>query len=324
MTDHIRWGILGAADFAQRVMTPAINEAARGRLVAIASRTPAKAAPFVAQSPGLRVHDSYEALLADPDIDAVYIPLPNSMHVEWSIRAVEAGKAVLCEKPIAMHEAEFDDLIAARDRAGKMLVEGWMPAFHPQWTAIRDLIAGGEIGDLRTVTSTFSFGLHDAGNIRNTVDMGGGALRDIGVYPIGTFRFATGLEPTVVWADAVWDRGIDASAWVQARAGDVRFAFHLSMRTTRQQAMAFEGTKGTIRVAAPFNAGIIGQADVTVLREGRDEMVLRFPTARQYVAQLEAFHDTVLDGAPYACPLEFSRGTQAMIDAVFTALGPPA
>jgi len=324
MTDHIRWGILGAADFAQKTMVPAINEAAHGRLVAIATRSPDKAVPFAAQAPGLRVHDSYDALLADPQVDAVYIPLPNTMHAEWSIKAVNAGKHVLSEKPIAMQAAEFDDLIAARDRTGKHLAEGWMPAFHPQWATIRDLIAAGDIGDLHTVTGAFSFGLHDAGNIRNKAGTGGGALRDIGVYPIGTFRFATGLDPAVVLADAVWDQGIDASAWVQARADDVRFGFHVSMRTTRQQAMVFEGTRGTIRVAAPFNPGVIGQADVTLLRDGHAETVLRFPSARQYVLQLEAFHAHVLDGAPYACPLEFSRGTQVMIDAVFAALGPPA
>jgi len=321
MTDHIRWGILGAAGFARQTMAPAINEARRSRLVALATRDRVKAAPFETIAPGLTVHDSYDALLADPGIDAVYIPLPNTLHVDWSIRAAEAGKHVLCEKPMGLQASDFDRLIATRNATGRFMAEGWMPSHHPQWSRVREMIADGALGTLHTVTAHFSFGLHDTGNIRLDPALGGGALRDIGVYPIGTFRFATGLEPEPVWADAVLENGVDTSAWVQLRAGDVRFSFHLSMRTQQRQGMAFQGTGGRLTVMAPFNAGQYGQADLVLECDGADTTVIRFPETRQYVNQVEAVSASVLDGAPFAWPLERARGTQVVLDAIFERLG---
>lgn len=319
--DHIRWGILGASGFARKTMAPAINEARRSRLAAIATRDPARAAPFADLAPGLVVHDRYEALLADPGIDAVYIPLPNALHVDWSIRAAQAGKAVLCEKPVALHASDFDRLIAARDATGKIIAEAWMPAHHPQWHKVRALIAEGALGRLHTVTGAFTYGLADPSNIRLSADLAGGALRDIGVYPIGAFRFATGLEPDILWADAVLEQGVDTSAWVQARAGDIRFSFHVSMRTTRYQSMVFEGDKGRLTVAAPFNAGQYGQADLILARDGQPTQTYAFPEARQYALQVEAMAATLLDGAEFPYPLEAARGTQVVIDAVFDRLG---
>lgn len=319
--DHIRWGILGASDFARKTMAPALNEARRSRLAAIATRDPARAAPFAEIAPGLAVHDSYDALLADPDIDAVYIPLPNALHVEWSIRAAKAGKAVLCEKPIALKAAEFDDLIAARDATGRLIAEAWMPAHHPQWQTLRAMIAGGDLGRLHGVTGAFTYGLSDPSNIRLSATLAGGAMRDIGVYPIGAFRFATGLEPDILWADAVIEDGVDTSTWVQARAGDVRFGFHLSMRTKQHKQMVFEGTRATVTVTAPFNAGKYGQADLVVTRDGEPTRIIAFPEARQYALQVEAVAATLLDGTDFPYPLEAARGTQAAIDAVFDKLG---
>lgn len=320
-TDHIRWGILGAAGFARTTMAPAINEARRSRLVALATRDPAKAAPFAEIAPGLAVHDSYEALLADPGIDAVYIPLPNALHLDWSIRAAEAGKAVLCEKPVALHATDIDRLIAVRDTTGRLVAEAWMPAHHPQWRTVRDLIADGTLGRLHTVTGFFTFGLDDPANIRLSPDLGGGALRDIGVYPIGTFRLATGLEPRIVWADAVFEGCVDTSVWFQARAGEVRFSCHVSMRTMRRQEMVFAGDRGALRVAAPFNPGKIGQADLILQRDRQGTEILSFPDVRQYALQVEAVAAHLLDGAPFPYPLEAARGTQAAIDAVFDMLG---
>jgi predicted dehydrogenase len=320
MKDHVRWGILGAAGFARKTMAPAINEARRSRLVALATRDVAKAAPFAAIAPGLAVHGSYEALLADPGIDAVYIPLPSALHVDWSIRAAEAGKAVLCEKPIALEARDFDRLIAARDAAGRLIAEAWMPAHHPQWGKARALIADGALGRLHTVTGAFTYGLGDPSNIRLSADLAGGALRDVGVYPIGAFRFATGLEPEILWADAIREGGVDTSTWVQARAGEVRFSFHVSMRTTRYQAMVFEGDVGRLTVAAPFNAGQYGQADLILSRDGQPTETHSFPEARQYALQVEAVAAHLLDGAPFPYPLEAARGTQAAIDAVFARL----
>jgi predicted dehydrogenase len=240
----VNWGVLGASNFARKTMAPAINEARRSRLCAVATRDPAKAAPFAERAPGLRVHDSYEAMLTDPEIDAVYIPLPNGLHVEWTERAARAGKSVLCEKPIGLGAHDVERLIALRNDLGVFIAEAWMPAHHPQWTTAREIVQGGGIGRLHTVTGVFTYGLSDPANVRNSADLGGGALRDVGVYPIGAFRFATGLEPQVMSAEAEWEDGIDASTWVQARAGDTRFRFHVSMRTTKRQEMVFEGDGG--------------------------------------------------------------------------------
>ena len=317
MTSHINWGILGASNFARTTMGPAINEARRGRLAAVASRDADKTAPFADLAPGIEIHDSYEALLADADIDAIYIPLPNALHVHWSVLAAEAGKAVLCEKPIAMEEAEFDRLIAARDISGHLIAEAYMPVHHPQWTRARDLIQGGELGELHTVTGSFTYGLFDDANVRNSADLGGGALRDIGVYPIGTYRFATGSEPQPVWVDMVRENGVDASTWVTARDGETRFRFHVAMRTTKRQEMVFEGTKGWLRLPVPFNPEAEGEARLEMKMSDGEDKLVRFPKIRQYVNQVEAFNAQLLDGVPFACPLEFSRGTQGMIDAVF-------
>jgi predicted dehydrogenase len=319
----LNWGVLGASNFARKTMAPAINGARRSRLFAVATRDRTKAAPFADLAPGLRVHDSYEALLDDPEIDAVYVPLPNGLHVEWTERAARAGKSVLCEKPIGLSVADVDRLIALRDELGVFIAEGWMPAHHPQWAKVREIVSGGLIGRLHTVTGVFTYGLSDPCNVRNSADLAGGAMRDIGVYPVGAFRFATGLEPVITGADAIWEDGVDASTWVRAQAGDVRFSFHVSMRTTKRQEMVFEGDGGWLVVRAPFNAGEYGSADLHLRRAGGDDEILRFPTAQQYVNQVEAVAASVLDGAAYPLPLEFSLGTQRVLDAVFDTLGQP-
>ena len=189
----VRWGILGAAKFAREQMAPAIHAAKGAQLVALATSDAAKAAPFEAFAPGLRVLPDYDAVLADPGIDAVYIPLPNSLHVEWTRRALEAGKHVLTEKPIAMQASEIDAVIALRDSTGLVAAEAYMIVHHPQWHQVRDWVQGGAIGELRRVNATFTYdNSGDPGNIRNAVATGGGSLPDIGVYTLGCARFVTG------------------------------------------------------------------------------------------------------------------------------------
>ncbi|MBF9045206.1 Gfo/Idh/MocA family oxidoreductase [Rhodobacterales bacterium HKCCE4037] len=318
MTDHLTWGVLGTARFALGTMAPAIHAASRSRLKSVATRSPDRAAPFTERFPGIEVVGDYDAILADPEIDAVYVPLPNALHTEWSVKAAEAGKHVLCEKPIGLSTGDIDTLIAARDATGKLIAEAWMPAHHPQWSRARDLIADGAIGDLHTVTGSFSFGGLDPSNIRLSQEMGGGALYDIGVYPIGTFRFATGLEPDPVHVDWTIENGVDTSAWVAARAGDVRFNFHVSMRTTKHQHMTFHGTAGTLTLTVPFNAHYWGEASIRLNRENDTEAeVTRFPDVDQYVLQVENVAAHVLDGAAFGNPLEFTRGTQSTLDAIF-------
>lgn len=319
MKNHLTWGILGAAGFARKTMAPAIHAARRTHLKSVATRDPARAVPFAELVPGLRVERSYDAILNDPDIDAVYIPLPNALHTEWSVRAAQAGKQVLCEKPIGLSIADLDALITTREATRKLIAEAWMPAHHPQWQRTRALLAEGVIGTLHTVTGAFTFGLADPSNIRLSADLGGGALRDVGVYPIGAFRLATGVEPTPTHVDLVRENAVDTSAWIAATAGDIRFNFHVSMRATQHQHMMFHGTDGTLSLPAPFNAGIYGEAQIVIARDGAEVQVIRFPGVDQYVAQVEAVAAHVLDGTPFACPLEFSRGTQSVLDAIFSA-----
>jgi predicted dehydrogenase len=312
----VRWGILGAAKFAREFMGPAITLAPGGELIALATADAAKAEPFRAFAPGLRVHSSYEALLADPDIDAVYIPLPNHLHVEWTLKALAAGKHVLCEKPMAMHASDFDRLIAARDASGKLAAEAFMIVFHPQWQRVRQLLAEGAIGRLWRIDGAFSFNNRDAGNIRNQAAAGGGGLRDIGVYVIGSARHATGLEPVDVKARIQWDNGADVYAAIAARFGAVDYVSFTSIRMHPRQEMTFHGEDGVLRLTTPFNPRSFGEARLE-LHGGLAVTVERWPATNQYELQVAAFNRSALEGVAYACPLEFSRGTQAMIDAAF-------
>lgn len=320
MQEPVRWGVLGAANFAREQMARAIHMAEGADLVALATSDPAKAEGFRAFQPRLRVHDSYEALLADPEVDAVYIPLPNHLHVEWTIRAAEAGKHVLCEKPIAMAEEEFDRLIAARDRAGVLVAEAYMIVHHPQWQRARELVQGGAIGALRHVDAAFSYHLTDMGNIRNRPETGGGSLPDIGVYTFGSTRFVTGEEPDAIeHAHVRRENGVDVFAHVVARFPSFTWSGFTAMRLAPRQEVVFHGERGVLRVApAPFNAGVHDLAQLTI-EIGHERRTERWPTANHYVLQVEAFGRSLREGVPYPCPLEWSRGTQRMIDMVLAA-----
>lgn len=316
----MRWGILGAAKIARTDLIPAMQTARGAHLVALATRDPAKAGPFQALAPGLRVHDSYDALLADPDVDAVYIPLPNDMHVDWSIRAAQAGKHVLCEKPIALRAAQIDHLIAARDATGKLIAEAFMVAHHPQWNLVRDLLAQGVIGRLEHIEGCFTYTNRDLANIRHDPAKGGGGLRDVGVYPCITARMATGSEPTRLRSDIRLQNGVDIFARVWADFPDFTMSFYCGMMQIRRQHMVFHGQDGWIELSAPFNGHVYGDARVEWLSGGVLHMQ-RFNNVDQYALMLENFAASAATGAPFACPLEFSRGNQAMIDAIFDAAG---
>lgn len=321
----VRWGILGAANFAKKHMAPAIHAAKGADLVALATSSEEKAADFQAFAPQLQVHDSYDTLLADPDIDAVYIPLPNHLHVEWALKALAAGKHVLCEKPMTLKADEFDQLVAARDQSGKLAAEAYMIVHHPQFIRARELVQGGAIGNLVHVDATFSFFNDDATNIRNRPEAGGGGLRDIGVYTFGAARFVTGQEPEAVpYAKLRLDNGVDVFAQVAADFPGFTYAATVSMRMFPRQGITFHGDKGVLTLSCPFNANVF---DVSELRlENGDLTVVteRWPDVNQYVLQVENFCKSVQTGADYPCPLEFSRGTQHMMDMVFTAGGRPA
>ncbi len=320
MAEHIRWGVLGAANFARKHMAPAIHAAADGELAAIATRDADKAQAFAAFAPGLRVHTDYDALLADTGVDAIYIPLPNHLHVEWSKRALAAGKHVLCEKPIALQAGEIDELIELRDRSGLLLAEAYMIVHHPQWQHTKSLYESGAIGELRLVDSVFTYHLLDLDNIRNQADTGGGGIRDIGVYNYGCTRFVSGAEPTQIRAvELVEEGGVDVYAHVVAEFPGFHCSAIDSMRLAPRQEVTFHGDKGFIRLACPFNANVYSQAEVELHRPGHEVTIKRFPGVDQYRLQVESFNRALLHGDSFPCPLEFSRGTQAMIDRVLAA-----
>lgn len=317
MPEPVRWGILGAAKFARDHMGPAIHAARGAELAALATTSPEKAAGFRAFCPSIRVHGSYDDLLADPGIDAVYIPLPHTLHVPWAIKALEAGKNVLVEKPTAMKADEIEPLIAARDRSGRFATEAYMIVHHPQWQFAKALLADGEVGRLLHVDGFFSYdNRDDPENIRNRPDTGGGSLPDIGVYTCGSTRWMTGEEPEEVRTEILWDGGVDVTTHMRARFTSFRFLATTSMRMHPRQEMTFHGEKGVIRLTAPFNAAVFGEARVE-LHRGFSVTVERFPSVNQYVLQVEGFCRTLREGAPYPWTLENARGTQAMLDMAF-------
>ncbi len=321
--DQVRWGILSGSKFARQYMAPAIHMARRGRLCAIATSSATKAAPFVALSPGLSVMDSYEELINDAYIDAVYIPLPNHLHVEWAIKALEAGKHVLVEKPLDLTVAGYDKVIAARDKSGKVAAEAFMIVHHPQWQKARELYRSGAIGTLKRVDASFSYdNRKEALNIRNRAETGGGALLDIGVYTFGAARYVSGEEPKqILSAQIEREKGVDVWSHVSAQFPSFHFTGMVSMRMAKWQEVTFHGSKGVLRLTAPFNASVFGEAQVIHTRADLTNTLYRYPEDNQYVHQVEAFNQSVLNGVDFPCPLEFTRGTQVMIDDVFSRVG---
>ena len=287
-------------------MAPAIQLAENAVFFGLATSSPEKARSLSALAPGLKLYDSYDAL-------------PNHLHVEWTVKALEAGKPVLTEKPIALTEAEFDQLISVRDKTGLLAAEAYMILHHPQWHKVRELVAEGALGALRQVNGVFTYNNASAPeNIRNRPETGGGAIRDIGVYPLGATRYVLDAEPDDVAADFVWENGVDTVANVRAAFGEVRMDAVVSMRMHLTQEMVFLGEAGRLTVHAPFNPVSYGQARVT-LETAEHSQSWAFGDAMHYVNQVEAFGRSVRDGADYPVPLEFSRGTQRMLDLAFAS-----
>lgn len=320
--DTVSWGVLGASDFALNHMARAIHEADGARFAALATSSPAKAEPFRAFAPDIAVHTAYEDLLADPGIDAVYIPLPNHLHVEWTLKALDAGKHVLTEKPIAMRADDIDALIEARDRSGLFATEAYMIVHHTQWTRVRALLDDGAIGELRHVDSVLTFDASgDPGNIRNRAETGGGSIADVGVYTYGSARFAARAEPVELASRIRWENGVDLWSHVTGTmagpGGEFTISAMTSIRMAPRQEVVFHGTTGIIRVVAPFNAGTFAEAQLHITQDGALR-VERF-IDRQYAQQVEAFGRHVRTGEPYPWSLEDARGTQRMIDQVLAS-----
>lgn len=320
MANDLKWGILGGSNFAATLMGPAIHAAQSARLAGLATSSAEKAARFTAFAPDCQIYDSYEALLAAPDIDAVYIPLPNHLHVEWSLKAIKAGKHVLCEKPMTMQADEFDQLIAARDASGLLVAEAFMIVHHPQFLRARELVRSGVLGTLRHVEAVFSYYNDDPGNIRNQASVGGGGLPDIGVYTFGAARFVTGEDPVrVPYARIAFENEVDTFVQMAADFSGFSYGAVVSTRAFNRQEVVFHGDKGVLKMTCPFNAAVHDQAEITLETEGKTVTTERWPGVNHYVLQVEAFCTAVQDGTDYACPLEFSKGMQAMIDMTYAA-----
>jgi predicted dehydrogenase len=322
----LRWGILSTADIARGKVVPGIRKAERCEIVAIASRDAQRAAQVAAELDIPRAHPSYEALLADPDVDAVYVPLPNHLHAAWSIAAARAGKHVLCEKPLALTSADAQHMIEVARAEGVHLMEAFMYRLHPSWTAAVDLVRSGRIGRLTSVQSWFSYFNDDATNIRNIHDVGGGALFDIGSYAVNLSRWLFGAEPTGVSAAVVRDQvlGVDVLTSAILTFGDGIASFTCSTRAEDDQRVHIYGTQGRISLGIPFNIPPDRPTEVFVTAGGDPPVaphteVLTFPTADPYTVEAERFAAAVLDGLPTPLPPEDAVANLRVIERVFHA-----
>jgi predicted dehydrogenase len=323
MKKKIRWGVLGVAKIATSKVIPAMQKSELIEVVAIASRSLDKAQKAAQALAIPRAYGSYEALLADPDVDAVYNPLPNHLHVPFSKLAAAAKKHVLCEKPIALSAAEARELVVARDRHGVLIQEAFMVRTHPQWLAARALVREGRIGALRVVQSAFSYFNDDPANVRNLADIGGGGIYDIGCYPITTSRFLFDEEPTRVLAlverDPAFGTDRLATALLEFPSGQALFV--CSTQLVLYQRTQILGTRGRIEIEVPYNAPADRPCRIFV-DDGRDTLgsgieTLAFDTLDQYTLETEAFSRAILEGKPAPIPLEDAVCNMAVIDALF-------
>jgi predicted dehydrogenase len=320
MTEKIRWGVLGAAKIADNFVVPAIQRSSNGRVTTVASRDHERAQAFASRHGIEHVSASYDEVIGSRDVDAVYIPLPTASHVEWCKQALLGGKHVLCEKPIAMNAGEVLDLIALRDKMGLVCGEAFMVAHHPQWDFVRESVASGMLGELELIEGSFTYFNDDPNALKNNLSLGGGGVRDIGVYPVVTTRLATGREPTGVHAEVLLDPrfGTDRFARCTADFTDFSMTFYCGTQLSRRQHMIFHGTKGWLSVDAPFNPGVYGPAQI---RHRSDETgqtrTIEFGDVDQYQLMVEDFARVVLgQNANLAFTLENSLGNQRVIDQI--------
>ena len=323
MSTRIRWGVLGAAKIAVTKVIPAMQLGEFSEVVAIASRDGAKARETADKLGIARSYGSYEELLADPDVDAVYNPLPNDLHVPWSTRAAEAGTHCLCEKPIALNVAELKTLIDVQQRTGVVIGEAFMVRSHPQWLRARELVRSGSIGEVRAITGVFSYFNRDPKNVRNHVELGGGALMDIGCYPVQIARFILSEEPLRVSAfiDRDPEFGIDRHTSGLLEFKSAHAVFTCSTQMIARQRIEILAEKGRIEVEIPFNTQPDRPSRIFVDRTGdlfgAGVSTEQFPPCNQYTLQGDAFSKAILSGGEPPTPLSDSLGNMAVIDALF-------
>jgi predicted dehydrogenase len=323
----LRWGTLSTANIGRAAVNPAIQNSRNGELLAVASRDAARAEAFGEEWGIPTRYGSYAALLEDERIDAVYNPLPNSLHLEWTLKAAEAGKHVLCEKPLGLGEAECREMAAAARANGVELLEAFMYRFHPRTERVLEMVRDGRVGELRTIRSAFTFRLTRPDNIRLDPDLGGGALMDVGCYCVNVSRTLAGAEPTEAQARAVWtDSGVDGQLAGMLRfENDVLAIFDCALTMERAEFYEVAGTDGFLRVPSAF---LPGTGDVGILEHrARGEVVEhRVEGADEYRLMVEHFADGVLEDRPLRYSPDEAALNMRVIEALYRSAragGPP-
>lgn len=304
LSKKVRWGVLGTANIGKRSVIPGIKESERNEVIAVASRTLNKAKKFAGNMSIPIAYGSYEDLLADDNIDAVYIPLPNHLHKKWTIKAAKAGKHVLCEKPIALDEREATEMIEACEKADVILAEAYMFRHQKRYKDIRNKIKNGEIGTIRGIHGVFTFnGAADKGNIRFTKAWGGGSIYDVGCYPIAATRFLLGEEPTAVTTQAYFSAEHDnvdmMASGLMEFPNNVSLTFDCSMWAEGRNELEILGSKGRIVLPQAF----LGDQSYKIIKQGKEEIVSD-ENINPYALQADTFADSVLDGAPVKFPYD--------------------
>jgi predicted dehydrogenase len=319
----VKWGVLGVAKIATQKVIPAMQRGEVSEVAAIASRDLGKARAAAKKLGIKQAFGSYEDLLADPEVEAVYNPLPNELHVPWTVRALDAGKHVLCEKPVALDAQEARPLIEARERSGKLVAEAFMVRFHPQWRRARELARTGAIGEPRAVQTMFSYRLLDPENVRN-IPPGGGALYDIGCYAILSARYIFEAEPTRVVATIDRDPNFRTDRLTSAILefpGGRHSTFSVSTQLAGHQRVTIMGETGRVEIMIPFNAPPDRPTEIAIDSGvdffGGGRRVETFPVCDQYTLQGDAFSRAVLDGAPLEYPIEDAILGMRIVDAIF-------
>jgi predicted dehydrogenase len=324
----VRWGIISTADIGMSKVTPAIQRAANAEVVAIASRRPDQAREAADRLGIPASYGSYEALLEADDVDAVYIPLPNDQHAEWTLRAAAAGKHVLCEKPLAMSVAQAEEMVAGCAQAGVLLQEAFMYRHHPSWVETVRLVRDGAIGELQGMQMWFSYYNDDPDDIRNKVENGGGALMDIGCYPINIARLLFADEPTGIASRVRRDpqMGIDTlTSAVLEFPGGGQATFSVGIRSEPYQRTHVVGSAGRIEVEVPVNIPPDVPTRVFLTTGGTvgepRTRTLTFEAANQYTIQAEKFGQAVLDGTAVPVPPSDAVATMRVIEGVLASAG---
>jgi predicted dehydrogenase len=323
MNKKVKWGVLGVASIAMRKVIPGMQKGDWGEITALASRDLSKAKEAARKLGIPKAYGSYEEMLADREIEAIYNPLPNHLHVPWSIQAAETGKHVLCEKPIGCNAAEAEQLLRVRDRTGVKIGEAFMVKTHPQWLRVKELIRNGTIGELKSIVTVFSYFNRDPGNVRHKPEWGGGGLLDIGSYPITLSRWLFGEEPKRVTGALQLDPefGTDRLASGVMEFSTGQSVFSCGTQTNYFQRMEILGTTGRLAVEIPFNAPNdrptqISVADGMAIYGGK-VVVEEIPTCDQYTIQGDAFSRAIRENLQVPVPLEDALGNMKVIDAIF-------